>query len=163
MEDEVVVLEPEHTARALKLDWAEEPVWVDEEIYDLVAECNWRGWTTVLSCQDNHGRVWICFAEPTHAAAFMSTIAIYTSESISEAIGAAAPMNYQQADGCVSNPEDWNVDAVVSMWNDRSVSLAVSVRFPRQHLLEVERIILGCLEVKEFLGLKVMWGLDRPL
>lgn len=118
---------------------------VDEGIAPLILELWKAGIDTMMSCQDNNGRVWLAFPDPVDATGFLNLAADFDTDvhSLYNALGAG---EYE--------PEDWEnfrenrawhyqaspIDYGAGLGDDdelydrgyRDFGFHISIRFPQQ-------------------------------
>lgn len=124
---------------------------IDEEIVDLVVALDDLHWNTHMSCQDNgDDRTWIAFYHSNQAVNFLELVA-KESEELRRFVLNSTTERYDRHPDRVEIKDRWWVDSFVqSLYKDDEdmewtgdICIRISVRFPRQHLEEVTRIVVA--------------------
>lgn len=138
----------DHPSVTLVEPWTKRAVEIDEEIAPLI-EATWRlGIPTVMSCQDNFGKVWIMFLFAFAAEDFLNAVASADDDDpkdVESLRNRIAPVYEPVHDSEAFRLERrWRYDVVPTDYGSRGapdVKLGMSVRFPRSDLAEVTRRI----------------------
>lgn len=116
-------------------------VQIDAEIAPLIRRLWDMELVTFNSCQDNFGYVWIQFATAYFAEVFLSTIVKHGNPDLQER--AANPYDVCPRKVATDLPDydapldSWLIAANVFNDDDDDVWIAISIRFPRDHLASV--------------------------
>ena len=113
------------------LDYHGERVEVDVEIVPLVERLWALDFDTLLSCQDQDGRVWVEFPGPS-AEQFLDLVARSDSELRANVLG-LVPIDTDDFEAH-KREHAWQFLTVALRGDDRGVWLSVGVRFPRSDL-----------------------------
>lgn len=127
------------------IEWGDQAAEVDEGIAPLILELWKAGIDTMMSCQDNDGRLWIEFPDTADAARFLDVVADYDEdvESIyNRATGEWEPDDWEafraeRAWHYSTSPIDYGVDQIAfgddqafADLGHRDFGFTLSVRFP---------------------------------
>lgn len=122
------------------------PTDVDEKVANLVEALCDLEWTTMQSCQNNNGRVWISFAATNFATEFLELVA-KKSIHLQPFVLAATTQGYDKQPKRLKFKNRWWVDSYTDViyyqerWSSH-ICIRISIRFPREHLDEVTKIVL---------------------
>lgn len=135
-----------HPYRFVLLNGMTNPVKIDIEVVDLVVALNLLGWHTEQSCQNNiDERVWIQFKSTTEAEHFLNLIT-KRSLSLHECVFNGSTERHDKHPLAAEQKDRWWVDSFLnsSYWRKNIIDqlfIHISVRFPREHLEKVTKIV----------------------
>lgn len=133
-----------HSYEMVKLKGVRYKVRIDKEIVDLVKALNYIHMETEMSCQNNiDDRVWVSFKFPYGAASFMELIA-ERSPNLRKKVINATTEKYDKENNRIKCKDRWWVDSYVNVNGQfaKQFGIRISIRFPRKHLREVEKIVV---------------------
>lgn len=139
-----------HRTVSLTSMFFDEIVEIDAAIAPLIKWIWNAGITTLNSCEDNSGYVWVQFLSADNAERFLNIVADKAGQAGNRLLRSRvvnsydfSPADCRLFESRYDVPKDSWLVSVCSDWSEESeeIELSISVRFPREHLCEVMTVL----------------------